>query len=65
MSDLKKRLDEWNEGIDELQKLRSKVSAKVMRMRDGYSRRFLIRLLNFIDRWIARGKRWRAADMEE
>lgn len=64
MSDINKRLKEWNETISEGEKLAAKIRADVLKKKDGVLRRLLLRLLRFTERWINRGKKWRSEDLQ-
>lgn len=58
-------LKEWNDTIEEGQRLAADIRRDVMRRPDGIMRRLLLRLLRFTERWIERGKRWRNEDMRD
>ena len=65
MTDINKRLQEWNETIAEGEALRNDMRRRAMRMRDGWLRRATLRLAAFTDRWVQRGKTWRNEDISE
>lgn len=64
MSDANDRLKEWNDAIADGERLASQMRASVMRKKDGWGRRVMLRLLRFTEKWIDRGKRWRVEDFE-
>lgn len=63
MTDKNQRLSEWNKTIAEGENLASEIRSKVIRMKDGIPRRVFLRLLNFTEKWIARGKKWRNEEL--
>lgn len=59
MTDLNDELKEWNDAIAEGEKLRSDIRRRIIRMRESWMRRRLVGLLRYVDRWIAKCRRWR------
>jgi hypothetical protein len=62
--DAQKRLKDWNESLDGLSALASKMRRDAIRSR-GIRRRVTMALLRWTERWIERGRRWRNEDMGE
>lgn len=56
-------LRKWNETIGEGEEFLARLRRDAIAKKNGWHRRALLRLIAFMERWIARGKRWRDADM--
>lgn len=64
MTDINKRLRDWNQAISVGEDLAAKIREDAIKMKDGVVRRALLRLLRFTERWIERGKKWRSEDLQ-
>ena len=58
-----RQLREWNEVLAEGETFAADLRRRIMTRKDGISRRLSLRLLRFMEAWIARGKRWRDEDI--
>lgn len=60
-----RRLSEWNEVLAEGEALLADMRRRAIRMRDGWHRRAVLRLADWLRSWIERGRRWRDADLRD
>jgi hypothetical protein len=65
MSDINKRLADWNRDIAKSEQAAAEIRVEIMRRKDGPSRRFLLLCLRLFERIAATGKRWRAEDLRD
>lgn len=56
-------LSQWNKTLDQGQQQLDDMRRRAIRMKDGWNRRALMRMIRFMERWIERGKRWRNEDI--
>lgn len=56
---------EWNEALAEGETLLADMRARAIRTRHGFMRRVLLRLINWTDRWVKTGRRWRNQDLAD
>jgi len=61
--DANKRLEEWNKAISDFEAMAQGLRHDAIQ-RGGWKRKPFLWLLRFAEKWIARGRRWRAEDME-
>lgn len=56
-------LKEWNDGIDDLERLSRKSKEDALKRKRGFIRWMLLWLSNFAQRWADRGRKWRNDDL--